>query len=801
MRMGYRTVSLSYQELYDLARKVAVFLEKEGVKKGDKVLLLAPNSPYWIAVFWGTLLRGAVLVPLNTQSTPEMIRRIAEQTEARLMFKSLYINKSEDTYPSLQMYDIELIKDTVKNLKPSAFEPVAVKEDDLAEILYTSGTTGEPKGVMLTHKNLTSNAEAVSELITLSDQDKFLSILPLSHIFEQVAGFLIPFKKGCTIVYAHSPAAIGDLMQSHKITLMAAVPEFLKLLMGKIESKAKEKHKLKTFKKIISLSNKIRLKPVQRLLFRSVHKAFGGKLRAVASGGAPLDPILEQKWSALGVYVLQGYGLTETSPVLSNNDFRSHRVGSVGKVLPTVKLKIARDGEILAKGPSVFQGYYKNDEKTRAAFTRDGWFKTGDLGEIDLDGFLYIKGRKKYMILGPGGQNVYPEDIESELNHLPGIKDSCVVGLEKERGMVEIHAVLLAVKNPAKIIDTANKKLASYQQISGWSRWPEEDFPRSVTRKVKKEEVLKWLRSKKEKKMPEKAHKAVSPLIHLLAEITGTDLSKITRYSTMANLNLDSLLRVELVARVQEKYGVILDEPKIVHATTVRDLEKMIEKTPKAKQWPFSDRPLSWWAVLLRFLFQEILFFPISRLFMRLKVNGSHHLKDLPLPALFMPNHLSYLDHVAVARAMPYKIRRKVAFAAAVDVLYEQYKSIAWLAEPLFNSFRFPRKETESIQFGLEYAGRRLDQGYSVVVYPEGKMSLDGKLLPLKRGAGLLATEMDVYTVPVKIEGTSRIIPYAKHFPRRFGTVTVTFGKPLKFKRTDSTIETTEKIQNIMKSM
>lgn len=803
MKMGYRTVSLGYQDIYEWSRKVAVFLEQQGLQKGDKVLLLAPNSPYWICVWWGSILAGYVPVPLNIQSTSEMVRKIAEQTEAKIIFKFLHFK--QDLPRNLKVYEVDFLPEYIDNIDITKFQKPGISEEDIVELMYTSGTTGDPKGVILTHKNLYSTLNSLVSIIPISPEDKFLSILPLSHIYEQMAGFLLPSYRGCQIIYAHSPTAIGDLLKEHRVTVMAAVPEFLRVVMSKIEAKAEEEGKKKLLDKMMILSLKIKSQGIRRLIFHSVHKKFGGKLRTVASGGAPLDPLLEKKWNALGIDLLQGYGLTETSPLVSCNTYKDHRLGSIGKVLPGVEVKIADDGEILVKGPNVFQGYFKNEEKTREAFTADGFFQTGDIGELDKDGFLYIKGRKKYMIKGPGAQNVYPEDIEIELNKIPGVKDSCVVGLGKAGGAVEIHAVLLGenIKDPEKIIGETNKKLASYQQITSWSIWPKEDFPRSATRKVKKEEVLKWLKQREERPSFVKAtgDEIKTPVMRLLADITGVAVEQI-RPSTkiVSELNLDSLLRVELVARIEEKFAITVDETKIDSETTVSDLEEMIKKRGPIKKAPsFKSWPLSIWTPWGRVLAQILIIFPLARIFVKLKIEGKERLENLPLPAIFMPNHVSFLDSLVLLMALPLKIRRKIAFAAAQDVLYEKYQKIAWLAELFFNAFPFPRQEHENIKAGLEHMGRLLDKNWSIAVYPEGKMSLTGELLPLKRGAGLVGVEMDSWVVPVKISGTADIMPAGKMIPRKRGQVSVKFGQPLKFKKSDSYIEVTERIEEVMK--
>jgi long-chain acyl-CoA synthetase len=775
MRMGFRTIHLTYKDVYDVSRKIALLLEKNGINKGDKVLLLAPNSPYWICCFWACLLRGAIVVPLNVQSTPSMIEKIAKQVDAKL-FLAHRLYRSES--PSLKRFDVDTIKEEIKEFDPEKCVAYAVQENDLVEILYTSGTTGDPKGVMLTHANLSFNIKAAAQMTKLQfAQERLLSILPLSHIFEQAGGFLLAFDYCAHVIYVHSPSAIGDLLKEYRVTIMLVVPEFLKILMGKIEA-------------------------VPRLLRFFVKRKFGGKLYMILSGGAPLDPVLEKKWNDFGFVVCQGYGLTETSPLISSNTYEEHRFGSVGKIAPGLEVRLSQDGEIQVKGPNVFRGYFKNEEKTQESFTPDGFFKTGDIGELDKDGFLFLKGRKKYMILGPGGQNVFPEDIEDVLSRCEGVKDSAVVGIELESGMVQIHAVLLLKDpdiDPKQIINKANEWLTTYQQITGFSVWPEDDFPRSATKKVKKEEVLKFLRTR-DTIMPFIPN-GKGPLISLLAAITGVDASRINGKTKVSELQIDSLMRIELLAGIEERFGLLIDEAEITGQTTVDELEvkirdkKTVKTLPPLRKWP-----QSWWAHWVR-IFGQGLIFLFLRIFVKVRVKGLERIEHLSLPIILMPNHTSYLDSLALVMALPKSVRKKFAIAAANDVLYQLYKRVAFLAELFFCAFPFPRKESENIKLGLDYMGRLLDNGHSIIVYPEGQLSLDGSLQQLKRGAGLVAVEMEAYVVPVILEGCEKIVPYGKIFPRARGEVRVVFGEPLSFKLTDSYVRATETIEASMKKL
>ncbi len=800
MRMGYRTVTLTYAEVYNLSKKIAVFLQQQGLRKGDCVIFLAPNSPYWVCLLWGCLLAGVVIVPVTVQSTLEMVQRFAQHTGAKLFFKNRACHYQ---LTDVKTYDIEVIGELVAPCALKDFVPVTITPDDLVQILFTSGTTGDPKGTMLTHNNIASNVAAMGRLFTIkTGHERLLSILPLSHIYEQSFGLMLPYTFGAHIIYMHSPAAIRDLMQQYQVTKMLAVPEFLKLFMSKIEAAAEEKGRLSMLERMRKISQACHWPWFSRLLFRSILKQFGGKLDVITSGGAPLDSLLELKWEALGITVLQGYGLTETSPIVTTNTFDAKRLGSVGKIVPGVEVMLAHDGEILVKGPSVFKGYLKAPDKTQEAFTEDGWFKTGDIGLFDHDGFLFLKGRKKYMILGPGGQNVYPDDIEQELNEIAGVKDSCVIGLEQTGGNVEIHAVLILKKatiQPAQIITQVNENLASYQRIGGFTVWEDLDFPRSATRKVKKHEIIKMIQERSQGVVKINGH-VTTPLIKILAQISNKDaVTIVSTTKIVQDLSLDSLAFVEMIIRIEEAYGVTIDETKITAEITVADVEQLIKtagalaKPLQLKRWP-----RTWWIKGLRFFSQQLLFLS-TRLFVRYEIKGLEHLKNITMPVVFMPNHVSYFDSIAVAKAIPQSFRSNLAFAAARDFLYEDHKRLAFPAEFLFNAFPFPRKDHDNIKHGLDVMGQLLDAGCNVVLFPEGYISKDGALQKLKKGAGLIAVEMGVLVVPVCIRGADAIFPYERIKPCKRGTITVTFGKPMKFSKLTSYDEATKTIENALR--
>jgi long-chain acyl-CoA synthetase len=792
MHQNYRMYSLTYEQVYKRAHQIAQFLADHGVKKGDAVILIASNSPQWICVFWACLLKGAVLVPLNTQSTLSMIDLVVKQTESKIAFVDVYTQQKMPKH--VTTININIIDDLVASYT-GLIKSVEVIEEDLVEIMYTSGTTGDPKGVMISYANIAHELEASNGLYPmLSGEQRYLSILPLSHIFEQMVGFLLHYVRGHEIIFVHSPTKIVALMNQHRITQMAIVPEFLHVIMSRIRMQAEQKGKREQFERMLAYARRVNKKWFSRIIFRQIHKAFGGKNILFLVGGASLNEDLQRDWIALGFTIMCGYGLTETMGASTGTSYDVVKIGSVGKPLNNVHVKLCADGEILIKGPHVFKGYYKNPEKTAEVFTDDGWFKTGDFGYSDSEGFLYIRGRKKYMIKSPGGQNVFPEDIEAVLASLKGVKASCVVGLEYSDVLTEIHAsIILEEFIPAsdqkkvleKIIEQANAVLASYQHINGWSLWPEEDFPRTVTKKIKKNEVISYIveRNNVDIECLQK-NKTYSVLVTILSTMTGESPQSITSEKRIiSDLKLDSLMRVELLARIEDIMHVALDESVLTPQATVGDIEELvkhkkpIDSSSKLKSWP-----RSWWALLIRVPLQRLCFLFI-RLWINVEVRGLENLDKLELPAIFMPNHANYLDALVLLRALPSCIRNRMAFAAAHDVVYEDYSFVACLAELVFNTFPLGRHNQAMVKRGLDYCGNILDKGYSVCIFPEGHMSVSGILQEFKPGVGLIALEMGAWIVPVNISGLTELAPYETFIPKKRGVVTVTFGKPVKFSK------------------
>lgn len=489
--------TLTYQELQGRVHGFAGYLQQQSMSKGDRLLLWSASRSDWLVAYLGALLLGMVVVPLDVNTKEDFLHRLAEITEARLLITT------QKAYQGLQQPPLPLVDLDALPQAPLASDQLPqLGEQDLAELVFTSGTTGQPKGVMLTHRNIVSNAKAAVQVVPIHASDRALSILPLSHMFEMTIELAI-LHIGASIVYARSlsPDTLLKLLATQHATVMVLVPQALQLFLNGIEREVRRQHKEKQWELLHSLAARVPF-PLRRYLFQTVHRRFGGHFRFFVSGGAYLPPTLGRRWEQMGFRVIQGYGATECSPVISANPFHDHNLESVGKPLPGVELRLADDGEILVRGPNVTPGYWKNPEATAAAL-QDGWYHTGDLGSLDSHGNLSIKGRKKNLIVLPNGMNVYPEDVENILQTQEALKDAVVIGLAEDGQGPEVHAIMLLQDGernatPKSIVQQANKQLAPHQQIKSFTVWPEQDFPRTHTLKVKRQDVLVALQKLRE---------------------------------------------------------------------------------------------------------------------------------------------------------------------------------------------------------------------------------------------------------------------------------------------------------------
>jgi long-chain acyl-CoA synthetase len=792
---GLRYERWSYERLLEDARRCAGMLHARGLQKGDRVLICSPNCPQWVIVYFGCAFAGVVGVPLDIRSAPDFVQRVEQKTEPRLAFFS---RRNPNAYPVgvpvVFLEDLETLLVKHEQLQGP------VEPSDVLEIMFTSGTTGEPKGVMLTHANLMTNLQGARERVPADPSYRLLSILPLSHMLEQMGGLLLPLLAGGNVTYAISlqPSALMRVMQERRVTLMLVVPQVLSLFLNGIEREVERRRRTRLWDRLVALALKLPF-GWRRLLFRSVHKRFGGGLRIFFTGGAALDPNVGRKWEALGVRVIQGYGATEASPVIAAHSFADPRYDSAGRPLSNLELKIEADGEIVIRGPNVSQGYWRAPEQTAAAFA-DGWYRTGDLGELDADGFLHIRGRKKDMIALASGQKVFPEDVEAVLLKHPAVIEAAVVGLPRDNGP-EVHAALLMREDKvaAEAVAWANEQLADHQKVRGFTVWPEPDFPRTHTLKVRKNLVLDFLlgRAPAQAEAPKPPGKpAAERLISLLAEISELPVEQVTPESTLgADLNLDSLKRVELLSQLEEELGVSLDDGAVDGETTVSELTTMTRSEPaqpETRSFPRWSR--SWWCRPLRAALQSLLLLPLLRRLYVVEIRGADVLTGLHGPVILVANHNLYLDNAVFIHSLPASWRRRLAIAAAAEIWRNPVFAVI---NPLFgNAFPFSREG--SIRASMENLVRILDEGWNVLIYPEGRLTIGGPIQEFKTGIGLLAVGANVPVLPMAL--TVQDAGQPRHVPwRKRGRVTVSFGRTLRFESTQSYIEVTRTIEDAVR--
>ncbi len=783
-KTDFRTFKWTYEKLYIYIKKFANFLERQGLKKKDKVIIWAPNMPEWVISCLGTIYYGAIVVPADLLANPETVENIAKDSKPKLIIKTKFKPKLKYNAKTIFIEELGFILDEENQWKKKN-NP---KEDDIIELVYTSGTTGDPKGVILTHKNIVSNVKAMTKHITLTENDHSLSLLPLSHLFEQVPNMLSPLAKGGSITYISSLKAslIFGALEEGDITIIIAVPRLLQSIKKGIEQKAKESLKGKFFPLLIKLA--VPLKKKRKYLFHSIHKKIGKHFRFFVSGGAPLDEETEDFWNLLGFKVIQGYGLTECSPVLTANTEQKIKKQSVGIPLDGVKIKLDEDGEILAKGDNVFQGYYHDSEKTKKSF-KDGWFCTGDVGEIDKDGFLYIKGRKKDVIVTAAGVNVYPDDVEEVLNNLPNVKESCVIGLQKKYGE-EVHAVIIpdGRVNIKKNIEQANEKLDSSKRIMSYTIWHKSSFPKTSTLKIKKNIVKEQLKKKREVKEGKEAQ--YSKISLLLSELTLVPAEKITPNKKIySDLKIDSIGRVELVSLIEKEYNFDFEEELINDKTTVKDLENMIEKRKTtATKIKYPEWTQSGFMHFVRLFLLETINLNILRIWCKVKVKGLENLEGTKGPVIFTSNHVSYFDYPCVLIKLPKRFRYRTSAPAWAEFFSPLKKRIImWLWKRVCYYYSittlglFPLSKEHNFKKGLMYTGKLIDNGENIIIFPEGERTTTNRLLPFKKGTAVLVQELMIPVIPVGIKGVDKVFPRGAIIPKH-GTVIVNFGKPIYFK-------------------
>lgn len=797
-RRGLRMVHWSYARLRTTAFQFARELETYGISKGERVLFWAENSPEWVAAFFGCLLRGVIVVPLDVESSPEFAARVQQQVEAKLLLYSG--EKFREASLNVIGISLEALPEEVSQNSVDPYPAESIGEDDIAEIIFTSGTTAEPKGVCITHRNILANVNPLEGEIKkylkyerLVHPLRFLNLLPLSHVFGQFMGIFVPQLLAGEIFFHDSlnPSEIIETVKRNRVSVIVSVPRVLETLRDKMERDYDARGEGDVLKgKLLAAEEQHFLKRWWN--FRRVHRQFGWKFWAFVSGGAALPSETEAFWRRLGYAIVQGYGMTETASVITvNHPFNLSR-RSIGKALPGQEVKLGEGGEILVRGGSVSPGYWKGGPQ--ALTNEEGWLRTGDIAEIDKEGNLFFKSRKKDVIVTAAGLNIYPDDLEAALNEQPEVRDSAVIGVDTPQGPEPLAVLLLKDgADAATAVKRANESLSQYQRIRRWAIWPDEDFPRTPTEKIRKPIVIE--RMKQRTSAGRREQGAPSFTLSAIARISGEAPSKLDPAASLeGDLKLDSLGRVELMSALEDHYQVDIDEAAFTAATTVGDIERMIrESAPETAvryEYPkWTQRfPMTWIRIGVFYL----VILPLTKWMSRAAVAGRERLKNERGPVLIIANHISMVDAALILLALPGRLRRNLAIAMEGEVLRgwrhappgtNWFKRLVGLAEyllvvGLFNVFPLPQKS--GFRRSFSFAGEAMDRGYSVLVFPEGARTPDGEMKPFMEGIGLLVQELNVPVVAARIDGLYDLKMRRTKFARR-GDLTVSVADPRRY--------------------
>jgi long-chain acyl-CoA synthetase len=814
-RRGYRMEWFTYGDVLEMALRFASDLETRRIGKGERVMLWGENCAEWVAAFFGCALGGVVVVPMDDAASAEFAARVSRQVEAKLWICSRRHAQragNANVAPHVVLEDLSRVAGETPAL-PSGSQ-VAIRRDDILQIVFTSGTTAEPKGVVITHGNALANiAPLEKEMQAYLKYERwvhpvrFLNLLPLSHVFGQFLGMFLPPLLGGVVIFQEElgPSEIVNTVRRERVSVLVTVPRVLQSLKQKIERDLEDRGEIDDFRRRFRTSGGKHFL-LRWWIFRSIRRQFGWKFWAFICGGAALDAETEEFWGRLGYAAIQGYGLTETTSLISvNHPFKLGK-GSIGKVLPGRDVKLADDGEILIRGGGVAAGYWAGGSQqgvVDGVTDKDGWYRTGDVGALDDAGNLYFKGRKKEVIVTPGGLNIYPEDLEAALRRQPEVKDCVVVGIERGGNAEPCAVVILrddvrgAVRGEAQMamaVERANQSLAEFQRMRMWVEWPQKDFPRTNTQKPRRNLIAEFAAKEILRSSEKVATVGESPVAELIGRITGRSVSGLNADAVLdSDLGLSSLDRVELISALEDRYQVDLSETRFSAARTVGDVERMLRGEARLRvEYHYPRWVLRWPVTWARLLVHYLLGKPAMMLLGWPRIEGRENLRGWSGPMLVVCNHISDVDFAFVQAALPTRLGNRIATATRgedLEALHrpavgrgffgEIYDRARWvLGVSLLNLFPLPREA--GFRQSFAYAGEAVDRGYSVLVFPEGRHTVDGKINPFRAGIGLLANNLGIPVLPMRIRGLFEVKQAGKKFAAPW-KICVRIGEPMKF--------------------
>lgn len=812
----------NYDDLTKDVRHLSCGLRKKGVRQGDTVVLFAPNGYEWIVACLAVIKAGAIAVPVDIQTQEKDLRYILNDSGARHIFTVTEQKELVQAAASADstLYFLEV--DDWRNIFSDKEEPhLKVVPDDTAVLFYTSGTTGHPKGVPLSHANIVFQLQALKNAGLMKENDRVLLPLPMHHVYPLVVGTFVPLSLGLCIVMPQSVTgpAIMRALKEGRVTTVIGVPRLYRALYEGIIARIQEKKGLLkiALNGLLNLSLFIRVRTGIRLgkvLLFPLHKQMGVNISIMACGGSALPADLHARLEALGWPVGIGYGLTETAPILTLNHPKHSRIGSAGKPVAGVELRLEQN-EIFARGPNVFHGYHNLPRETEKVLSKDQWFRTGDLGYFDKDGYLFITGRVSTLIVTESGKNIQPEDVEEIYQEHPLIDDIGI--LLKDNKLVgvivpDFDLIRKQNRNINTLVKEAvaqqSRKLPSYRRISDFAI-AQKPLARTRLGKIRRhllEERFAQVKGEKGLKgQPDQKPIAIEEMsAQDRALLENTDVRKLWEWLTkryhdkrltpdtsmQLDLDIDSLEWVNLTLEIRHKIGIELNEEAIIRIETVRDLLKETGeqlKTGKAapavilfenpegtmneeqKKWL---RPLSMFGKVMSGVFFSLNWILMKLLF-RVKVKNIENLPGEG-PYVIMPNHVSFLDPMVLGAVLGPKVMRQTYWAGWTGILFVNAvtRFISRIAQVI--PIDADRAALSSLAFGAAV----LKRDKNLVWFPEGARSHSGDLNEFKAGLGILLNHFKVPVVPVMISGTYEAWPVHKKLPRPHA-VTVVVGRPI----------------------
>lgn len=774
----------SYAELATRSRAIAARLIADGVQPGDRIAVCSPNRVAVVELLLGAWRANAVVVPFDIRMAPETIAMIV----AAATPVSAYLDPSIDPSP-FSAVPVHVLDDTLGDSVGRMVELPPIDPESLAEILFTSGTTGTPKGVMISHRAMVAASAAVCSLIA-PVAHRGLGLIPLSHMYGQMAPLVAGWIRSSTLVFPNgiSPTAIIEALAAERITALTIVPAIADLLRTKIEREAAAQGATARLERAQRLARRLPF-PLRRLLFRSVLHSLGGSLALLTSGGARLDPATATFFEAMGIRVMEGYGSTEMAAIAGHtHHHRPH--GTAGRLMPNVEIAFGADGELLSRGPAMASGYYGRPDLSAEVFA-GGWAHSGDAASFDGDGNLLVAGRTRDRITLPSGLKVYPGELEERLRAVSGVHEAVVLLFE---GRLAGYVLAEPSVDLDALRDTANAAQAVGVRLAAVRRYPDADFPRTHTLKIRRDQVA--ARVAETPAPPVDAEIPVAPALpedliaafiavaNEIAEQHGLRLVA-TPELVLAESGLDSLATAEFALTIAERFGLSIDETALANRATIASLAH--GATAADGSTPPTDvrrveSAFGLPAIALRELFSRLLLHPLLFLVARPRIEGRAEmehalaaLSDGRDVALFTGNHGSHLDIPLLRYALPGRLRRRLAIAAAADYFFE-HRALRYLVA--FAAAAFPFDRTHSPRAALTAVEHQLSTGWSIALFPEGTRSRSGAIGGFRPGIGLIAAATGVPVVPYALIGAHAILPPGGRL--RPGRTVVRFGLPLR---------------------